>query len=102
MIIDATDLVAGRLASSIAKKALLGETIDVVNCENLVLTGNKIYGKYKHKFFYRCIPDDKRLPDFLVPYKVHIKFRKHQDNKYVIFILSVFSFLSINTFQKKP
>jgi len=51
----------------------------------LVLTGNKIYGKYKNKFYYRCIPDDKRLPDFLIPYKVHIKFRKHQYNKYVIF-----------------
>ena len=51
MIIDATDLVAGRLASSIAKKALLGETIDVINCENLVLTGNKknIFEKYKQR-----------------------------------------------------
>ena len=51
MIIDATDLVAGRLASSVAKKALMGETIDVVNCENLVLTGNRknILEKYKQR-----------------------------------------------------
>ena len=51
MIIDATDLVAGRLASSVAKKALLGETINIVNCENLVLTGNRknIFEKYKQR-----------------------------------------------------
>ena len=51
MIIDATDLIAGRLASSIAKKALLGKTIDVINCENLILTGNKknILAKYKQR-----------------------------------------------------
>ena len=51
----------------------------------LVLSGNKTYGKYKNKYFYRCIPDDKRLPEFLIPYKVQIKFRKKQDNKYVVF-----------------
>ena len=54
----------------------------------LVLLGNKTYGKYKHKYFYRCIPDDKRLPEFIIPYKVQIKFKKHQDNKYVVFKFS--------------
>ena len=54
----------------------------------LVLSGNKTYGKFKNKYFYRCIPDDKRLPEFLIPYKVKIKFRKHQDNKYVVFKFS--------------
>jgi len=54
----------------------------------LVLSGNKTYGKYKNKYFYRCIPDDKRLPEFLIPYKVKINFRKHQDNKYVVFKFS--------------
>jgi len=51
----------------------------------LVLQGNKTYGKFKNKYFYRCIPDDKRLPEFLIPYKVKIQFRKHQTNKYVVF-----------------
>lgn len=51
MIIDATDLILGRLASYVAKKALVGEKIDVVNCENAVVTGNKqqILAKYKKK-----------------------------------------------------
>jgi len=52
MIIDATDLVMGRLAAFAAKKALLGEKIDIVNCEKAVITGNKdnIYERYKQKF----------------------------------------------------
>ncbi len=40
MIIDATDLIVGRLASVVAKEALLGKTIDIVNCENAVVSGN--------------------------------------------------------------
>ena len=54
----------------------------------LVLQGNKTYGRYKQKYLYRCIPDDKRLPEFIVPYKVNVQFRKHQINKYVVFKFS--------------
>ncbi len=51
MIIDATDLILGRMASFAAKKALLGEKIDIVNCENAVITGSKrfILSKYQQK-----------------------------------------------------
>lgn len=41
MNIDATNLIMGRVATVAAKKALLGETINVVNCEKAVITGNK-------------------------------------------------------------
>lgn len=41
MIIDAKDLIAGRLATFAAKKALLGEKIDIVNAEKAVMTGKK-------------------------------------------------------------
>ena len=41
MIIDAKDLILGRLASFAAKQALLGETVDIVNAEESVITGNK-------------------------------------------------------------
>jgi len=41
MNIDATDLIVGRMASVAAKKALLGETVNIVNCEKAVITGNK-------------------------------------------------------------
>ena len=41
MIINAENLILGRIASYAAKKALLGETIDIVNCEKAVITGNR-------------------------------------------------------------
>ena len=49
MIIDAKDLRLGRMATQVAKKALLGEDMVIVNCEKAVLTGNKqsVLAKYK-------------------------------------------------------
>ncbi|MBW2980213.1 50S ribosomal protein L13 [Candidatus Woesearchaeota archaeon] len=41
MIIDATDLILGRLASYTAKKALLGEKLDIINSEKSVISGKK-------------------------------------------------------------
>ena len=41
----------------------------------LVLKDNKIFGKIKDKFLYKCVPDDKRLPVFIVPYKIRTKFQ---------------------------
>ena len=51
MIIDATNLTVGRLASFVAKKALMGERVDIVNCEKAVITGNarQIIENYKNK-----------------------------------------------------
>ena len=52
MIIDATDLIIGRMGTVIAKKALNGETINIVNCENSILTGDKkkLLIEYKRRF----------------------------------------------------
>jgi large subunit ribosomal protein L13 len=49
IVIDATGLIVGRLASFAAKQALLGETVDIVNCENAVISGKKsdIFQTYK-------------------------------------------------------
>tara|TARA_X000000368_G_scaffold313540_2_gene251176 strand:+ start:16814 stop:18490 length:1677 start_codon:yes stop_codon:yes gene_type:complete len=53
----------------------------------LILKKNKTYGKFKNKFLYKCIPDDKRLPVFLVPYTMNVKdFSKKYTNKYAVFI----------------
>lgn len=41
MIIDAKDLVLGRMAAIAAKQALNGEDIHIVNCEQAIITGNK-------------------------------------------------------------
>lgn len=50
-IIDAKDLILGRLAAIVAKRALLGESIDIINCEETIITGNKktILAKYAQK-----------------------------------------------------
>ena len=52
----------------------------------LVLEGCRTYGRHsRDKFYYRCIPDDRRLPEFLVPYKLKIGFSKTNVNKYILF-----------------
>lgn len=50
-VIDAKDLILGRLATVVAKRALLGEKVDVVNCEEAIITGNKktILKKYQER-----------------------------------------------------
>jgi large subunit ribosomal protein L13 len=40
IVIDATDLILGKLSAHVAKQALLGETINIVNAEKAVITGN--------------------------------------------------------------
>ena len=51
----------------------------------LILSAKKTYGVYKDKLLYQCIPDDNRLPTFLVPYKLKSDFKKQYVNKYVTF-----------------
>jgi large subunit ribosomal protein L13 len=52
MIIDAKDLIVGRFATRVAKLALLGEDIKIINCDKAVLSGNKrsVYAKYDRIF----------------------------------------------------
>jgi large subunit ribosomal protein L13 len=82
MIIDASNLILGRVGTYVAKKALLGEKIDIINCENIVVTGKResIFQKYdrtlqrgipsKGPFVYRK-PDRfvKRAIRGMLPYK---------------------------------
>jgi exoribonuclease R len=52
----------------------------------LMLNGNKTYGRYNKKLLYKCIPDDVRLPSFLIPYEIkHVGFSKVFNNLYVTF-----------------
>lgn len=51
-IIDASDLLLGRLCTRVAKIALLGQDdVHIVNCEKAVISGNKadIVEKYRHR-----------------------------------------------------
>jgi exoribonuclease R len=52
----------------------------------LVLHENRTYGRSKNgRLLYKCIPDDRHLPPFLVPYDISMGFSKKQINKYVTF-----------------
>lgn len=50
-VIDAENLIMGRMATVVAKKLLEGETIVIVNAEKTVLTGNRRYliNRYKQR-----------------------------------------------------
>jgi len=41
--IDATNLVLGRLCAIAAKRAMLGEKIEIVNCEKSLISGKRLY-----------------------------------------------------------
>jgi exoribonuclease R len=72
-------------------------TVDVVNsyvqtCKSipgvLLLENNKTYGRTENKkrLLYKCIPDDKYLPSFLIPYDIKtLGFFKVFKNQYVLF-----------------
>lgn len=51
----------------------------------LIVSDNKTYGRNKHgKLLYKCVPDDMRLPPFLVPYEMKdVGFSKVFFNLYV-------------------
>ena len=82
MIIDAKDLIVGRIATVAAKNALLGQEVMILNCEKAIITGTKanIVEKFKRKrsmgthavgpFFART-PDRmvKKIIRGMLPYK---------------------------------
>ena len=52
----------------------------------LILSGNKTYGRKNGKLLYKCMPDDVRIPAFLIPYEIkNIGFSKIFTNLYVTF-----------------
>lgn len=53
----------------------------------LLLEGNRTFGRTENKkrLLYQCVPNDRFLPTFLVPYEVKPEFSKHIKNRYVVF-----------------
>ncbi|MFH1590408.1 MAG: 50S ribosomal protein L13 [archaeon] len=71
IIIDATDLVLGRLATVTAKKALLGEEVAIVNAGKAIITGSKKqvlthYREHSEKGSMRKGPFFRRQPERFV------------------------------------
>jgi len=56
----------------------------------LILEGNKTFGRTPNnkRLYYKCIPENKKYPVFLVPYDMKLGFSKHPLNKYVLFNFS--------------
>jgi len=67
------------------------EHSSIRNCSNipgvLILKGNKTYGRAENgKLLYKCVPDDKRLPTFLISYEMkNVGFSKVFINHYITF-----------------
>lgn len=51
IVIDAKDLIVGRMATKVAKLALKGEKVEIVNCEYAAFSGSKanVLAKFKRK-----------------------------------------------------
>ena len=50
-VIDGTDMILGRLATRVAKLALAGEEVAVVNCDRVIVIGKRsqIFSRYKQR-----------------------------------------------------
>jgi len=53
----------------------------------LILENNKTFGRTdnKKRLLYKCIPNDRSLPAFIIPYEIKMGFSKVNKNKYVTF-----------------
>jgi exoribonuclease R len=53
----------------------------------LMLEHGRTFGRTpnKKKLYYKCVPDDKHLPAFVVPYDPQLGFAKTVKNKFVVF-----------------
>ena len=82
MIINAKNQILGRIATFAAKQALLGQKVDIINCEQAIITGSKegIQAKYKerrdrgdphHGPYHSRLPDRivRRTIRGMLPYK---------------------------------
>tara|TARA_X000000950_G_C13883696_1_gene647963 strand:+ start:499 stop:2232 length:1734 start_codon:yes stop_codon:yes gene_type:complete len=58
-----------------------------------ILKIDKTFGKFKNKLLYRCIPDDKRLPHFLIYYNIPANFSKVNTPFYILFSFDNWDYL---------
>ncbi len=92
------DVYTSKLFDPIQNKLLVGDTVysdkieytsryRVMNSIPGILVYNgKTYGRYSKRMLYKCVPNDIRLPAFLVPYNVKdTSFDKSKKNKFVLF-----------------
>lgn len=74
IVIDATDHIAGRLSSNVAKLILQGHRVSIVNCEKIMLSGNRANHIKEYREFleinsiinYKHGPVHYRRPDTVI------------------------------------
>jgi len=74
IVVDATDHIAGRLSSKVAKLLLKGNRVSIVNCDKIMISGNRsnIIGEYKEFLEINSInhwkhgPKHPRRPDTIM------------------------------------
>ncbi len=74
IVVDATDHIAGRLSSNVAKLLLKGNRVSIVNCDKIMISGNRsnIIGEYKEFLEINSInhwkhgPKHPRRPDTIM------------------------------------
>tara|TARA_Y100000034_G_C6809105_1_gene363501 strand:+ start:506 stop:928 length:423 start_codon:yes stop_codon:yes gene_type:complete len=88
MIINGENLILGRLGTLTAKQALLGDKIDIINAEKIVIVGKKenILANYKQKFNRKTPvkgPFIPRMPDRFVRRVIRnmLPFKKERGKK---------------------
>jgi large subunit ribosomal protein L13 len=82
IVVDGTGLVVGRVATFVAKQAILGETVRIINCEKMYITGSRTFliedthrkrvqGTWAKGPFYFRRPDRfvRRIVRGMIPYR---------------------------------
>jgi large subunit ribosomal protein L13 len=88
IVIDASDLLLGRLASYAAKQALLGKTVRIINSENACISGKKNqilknYNQKRQRGTHSTGPFFPRYPDQIIKRTIRgmIPFKKPRGRK---------------------
>lgn len=83
-VIDARDLILGRMASTVAKRLLQGETIDIINAEQAIISGRRAQIINEAKEFLsvkgpRWGPIHHRSPHMIIKRTIRgmLPYRKH-------------------------
>ena len=93
-----TITISSRVIDPVKEKLLVGDTINetsiyhtskyrtVTSIPGILAYNGQSFGRHKDKKLYKCIPNDKKLPVFLIPYSdKKSNFNKVKLNKYILF-----------------
>jgi large subunit ribosomal protein L13 len=64
LVIDATGLVLGRMATHAAKRAIMGDEVHIVNAEKAIIVGSSKKAIQEHYHFKRAVGTSRKGPFF--------------------------------------